>query len=284
MKRTKTLTTLLLLAAGLAVGVAPASAGKGKKKPAATAAAKQGKLTPEHKKAMAELMGAFKFGMTKDEVIAVLTKQLDERYAEKIAATNDVYTQDKLRKEKKEEIARVTKSFTTFEGKKAGWDVSIIDTEFAHNTGETMLVYWENQGGKNQRRFFFFFEDHLYKMFIALDTKQVAEEQRSFEFFKGLMEQRFGTAAAEGNKLTWKTGDFMVQAVDKIQFYDAFCLIISDPKALKQVADARASRAPEKAADNNILKSVTEKGPEDKPSLDEGKDVLKGVIEDNKKK
>jgi hypothetical protein len=271
----------LALAASFMLAPGVADAAKTKKKKAAPAA-KATKASAENKKAMAELMGAFKFGQSKDEVIAALTTQLDERYAEQIAATTDIYTQDKLRKEKKEERARITKSYVEFQGKKAGWDVSIIDTEFKHNTDESMLVYWENQGGKNQRRFFFFHEGKLYKMFIALDTKQVSEEQRTFEFFRSLMEQRFGDAKEEPGKLTWRAGEFEVQAYDKIQFYDAFCLVISDPKMAKAVAEVRASKGEEKKEENKILKSVMEKDASDKPSLDEGKDVLNGIIDKKK--
>ena len=127
-------------------------------------------VSAEHKKALAELLGAFKFGMTKDEVIGVLTKQLDDTSAEKITATSDIHTQDNLRAEKKDRIAEVTKTFVEFNGQKTGWDVSIIDDQFARNTNESMLVYWENSGGKNQRRFFFFYDGKLWKMFVSLDV------------------------------------------------------------------------------------------------------------------
>src|ERR1700704_2267137 len=98
---------------GSALGVpAPAHAQGAARKPvtrqaAAAPAAKKAKprkLTPvsaAHKKALAELYGGFKFGMTKDEVIAVFSKQLDERYDEKIKATTDLAAQDRLRRDKK---------------------------------------------------------------------------------------------------------------------------------------------------------------------------------------
>ena len=286
MSRIKTLSTVLALAAGLVLGAGlaaspSADAAKPKKKPVATAPMK---ITAEHKKALTELMGEFKFGMEKDAIVGILTKQLDERYAEQIAGTSDIYTQDKLRKEKKEELARVTKSYVEFQGTKTGWDVSIIDSEFGHKNDESMLVYWENQGGKNQRRFFFFHEGKLYKMFIALDTKPFAEDQRNFDFFRGLMEGRFGKGKEETGKITWRTEAFEVKAIDKIQFYDTFGLVIADARVQAAVVQARADKAEPKATDNNILKSVTEKGADDKPSLDDNKDVLKDVIKDQKKK
>src|SRR5690606_18705558 len=109
-------------------------------------------------KALAELMGAFKFGMAPGEVIKVVTSQITERYAEQIAATTDVYRQDELRRERDKEIEELCKSLVEFNGKKGGWDVSIIDDQFAHKTGESMMMHWETHQGRNQRRFFFFFE------------------------------------------------------------------------------------------------------------------------------
>src|SRR5512134_1468892 len=96
--------------AGPPKGKRPGTSKKGPAKPK-----KPPPVSAEHKKKLAELMGAFKFGMTKDEIIGVLQKQLDERYAEQIAATTDVAIQDKLRREKKQELDRVRKTFIAFE-------------------------------------------------------------------------------------------------------------------------------------------------------------------------
>src|ERR1043165_2518171 len=102
-------------------------------------------MTADHKKALAELFGGFKFGMTKDEVIAVFSKQLDERYDDKIKATTGIAAQDKLRRDKRNEVTRLQQSYISFEaGKPSPWDVSIVEEEFAHNTGEAMLERWEN--------------------------------------------------------------------------------------------------------------------------------------------
>src|SRR6476659_9795641 len=102
----------LLIAAILALGAPHLAVAKGTPKaPAKTAkapAAPKKKAAPpvtaEHKKALAELYGGFKFGMSKDEVVAVLQKQVDERYEDKIKATTDIAAQDRLRKDKKAEL------------------------------------------------------------------------------------------------------------------------------------------------------------------------------------
>ncbi len=278
---------VLLLAGGGAASAKGAPKGKARPKPAAAAAAKKPTMppvSPEHKKALAELLGAFKMGMTKDEVIGILTKQLDDAYAEKITATNDINTQDKLRAEKKEKIADVTKTYVEFNGQKTGWDVSIIDDQFARNTGESMLVYWENSGGKNQRRFFFFYEGKLWKMFLGLDSTQIAADQRNFDVFRKSMEGRFGAGMVDATGEEWATSDLDVKALDRLRFYDAFCLVVTDPKQAKTVASTRVEKAPPPPKDDAIMKTVLQKDPSDKPSLDENKDAVDAIIGGGSKK
>lgn len=271
----------LALGLGLVLGAQAADAAKKKPKKKAPIAKKEEKVAPpnaEQKKALGELLGAFTFGMSKDEVIAQLTKSIDERYAEQIKATSDVYQQDKLRKEKNKEVTRIKQSYTEFAGKKTGWDVSLIDEEFAHNTDESMLMYWENAGGKNQRRFFFFHEGKLWKMFIAIDTKQLADDQRNFAFFRGLMEARYGKGATQGGRVVWKVPEFEVQAVDKMAFYGAFGLLIHNPAKLKAIAEIRAANAPVKKDKDAIIEVIKEKDGDARPNLDENKDAVDAII------
>jgi len=290
MLRTRTISYLLALALGAGGLVTAASvaedgvaeAGKAKKKSkkkAKKAPVKAAKLTAEQKKARLELLGSFKFGMTKDEVIAALSKQLDERYAELIKETEDVHKQDQLRKDKGKEIKRVKRSWVAFDGQKSGWDVSIIDEHFKHGTDEAMLEYWENQNGKNQRRFFFFQDGALYKMFIQIDTTQFEADQATFDFFSGVMKSKFGAEVADP-KLSYTSykGDVFVQAVDKTRFYDAFVLVVLDPERARAVDAVRKDRIHEVKEDNKILKSITETGDHDTPDLDDNKDAVKGVI------
>lgn len=286
MSRLVRLGTTLVLGLGLVFGASTADAkAKKKKKPPAKVVKKEEKVAPpnaEQKKALAELMGSFKFGMSKDEVIAQLTKSIDERYAEQIKATSDVYLQDKLRKEKNKEVTRIRQSYAEFTGKKTGWDVSVIDSEFAHNTEESMLVYWENQGGKNQRRFFFFHGGELWKMFIAIDTKSLADDQRNFAFFRGLMEARYGKGATIEGRAVWKVPEFEVHAVDKMAFYGAFGLLIQSPSKVRAIAEIRAANAPEKKDKDQIIEVIREKPDGEKVNLDENKDAVDAIISGSK--
>jgi hypothetical protein len=277
--------TLALAFAISAIGGAhDADAKAKKKKPPAKVVKKVEKVAPpnaEQKKALGELMGTFKFGMSKDEVLVQLSKSIDERYADQIKATSDIATQDRLRRDKNKEITRIKSSYTEFKGKSPGWDVSVITDEFRHNTDESMLEYWENQGGKNQRRFFFFHDGQLWKMFIAIDTKQLQDDQRNFAFFRGLMEARYGKGATVDGRAVWKTADFEVNAIDKMSFYGQFALSIQSPSQAKAIAEIRAANAPVEKKTDGLIDVIREK-PDDKVNLDENKDSVDAIISGSK--
>ena len=249
---------------------------------AQAAAAKTPRRTPvsaDHKKALAELFGGFKFGMTKDEVIAVFGKQLDERYDDKIKATTDIAAQDKLRRDKRNEVTRLQQSYISFEaGKPSPWDVSIVEDEFAHNTGEAMLERWENQGGKNQRRFFFFFEGKLWKMFVSLDVSILPEDKKNFATFRSVMEGKYGPGDVEGGRITWHTDDLEARAIDKLKSYDALGLVIEDPRIRRQVDTVRVAKAPPRSQGNPMIRSVIDADHKDHPDVRANSHTVDEVI------
>jgi hypothetical protein len=235
-------------------------------------------VTAEKKKVLAELYGGFKFGMGKDEVLKILSKQLDERYDEKIKATTDVAVQDRLRKEKKDELARVNASYIAFDGKRSGWDVSIVEEEFAHKTGESMLDRWENKDGKNQRRFFFFHEGKLWKMFISLDVSILPDDKRNFDTFKTVMTQKYGPGDVEAAVITWTTDEFLVRAVDKLKAYSTLALVIENPRVKKDLVALRESKAEKQPETNSVIKAVVDPDKTDKPDVKQNSNAVDEVI------
>ena len=250
--------------------------------PRQAAAAKKPHRTPvsaEHKKALAELFGGFKFGMTKDEVIAVFGKQLDESYDDKIKATTDTAAQDQLRRAKRNEVTRLQQSYVSFETSKASsWDVSIVEGEFAHNTGEAMLERWENQGGKNQRRFFFFSDGKLWKMFVSLDVSILPEDKKNFATFQSVMESKYGPGDVEDGRITWHTDEFDVRAVDKLKTYDALALVIEDPKTRREVDATREAKAPPPHETNSVIRAVIDTDRNDHPDPKANSNAVDAVI------
>ncbi|MBC7974748.1 MAG: hypothetical protein H7138_07145 [Myxococcales bacterium] len=271
-----------MFATALALTV-PAIAGA-EAKPAAAArkeAAKKPKkpVSAEHKKALAELQGGFKLGMSKDEVISVFAKQLDERYDDKIKATTDITAQDRLRRDKRSEVTRLQQSYVSFESAKPSpWDVSIVEDEFAHNTGEAMLERWENQGGKNQRRFFFFYEGKLWKMLVSLDVSILPEDKKNFATFRAVMEGKYGPGDIEEGRISWSAGEFDARAVDKLKTYDALALVIEDPRIRKQIEPLREAKAPPKRETNAVIKAVIDTDNSDHPDVKSNSNAVDAVI------
>lgn len=259
------------------------------KKPAPAKKAPKAKAPPpkkvppvsaEAKKKLALNMQSYKFGMTKEEVIANLSKSINEQSEEKIKATTDMMLQDRLRKERKAEIARIEKSYVAFEGKKGGWDVSIIEEEFAHNTGESMLEKWEKEDGKNNRRFFFFHDGKLYKMFIQLDVSILPEDKRNFDTFKGVMTGQYGAGDVEADRITWRTPEFEVRAIDKLKAYGAVALVIEDPRVKRDLVAIREAKAPPKKEMNPVIKAIVDVDGSSKPDV-KNNTAVDAVIQQN---
>jgi hypothetical protein len=278
----------LLLVAALSGGVAYAGPAKqptpapAPKKPAAPK--KLPLVSADVKKKLAERLSGFKFGMSKDEVIASLSKQLDDKYQPQITNTTDISQQDKLRAQKKRDLADIQSSYIEFDGHKGGWDTSVVEDEFAHHTNESMLVRWENSNGKNDRRFFFFYNGKLWKMFISLDVSILPADKRNFDTFKALLTSpdQYGTPGdADAGKLMWHADDFDVRAVDKLKIYGALGLAIEDWKVEKDVLDARAAHGTAAATTPSVITNVVDKDNKDHPDPHSNADAVDQVINAN---
>ncbi|MCX5743059.1 MAG: hypothetical protein NT062_11260 [Proteobacteria bacterium] len=235
-------------------------------------------VTDEKKKVLAELFAGFKFGMSKDEVIGVLAKTIDEKYDDQFKKTTDVVQQDRLRKLKKEELAQIKAGYVEFQGKKTGWDVSIVEEEFNHHTNESMVERWEKSGNTNQRRFFFFYEGKLWKMFLSLDVSILPEDKKNFETFKAVMFGKYGPGDLEGDTITWHTDEFDARAIDKLKSYDALGLVIEDSKVKKDLFALREQKAPPKKETTSIIKSVIDPDQKDHPDVNANTNAIDAVI------
>ncbi len=262
---------------GLSLGVAGAE--KPKKKESGQKGAKAFKPAPKAPepradlRAVSELMGPFKWGMSPEDIHNVLGQQIDKRYGLQVRSTTDVYQQDNLRKRAEEEKQRIKDSFVKFDGQKTGWDVSIIDREFGQKDDESMLVYWESdvQTKKDQRRFFFFVDDKLWKMFIAFNADRF--KGKTYDDFKASMETRYGKGApsptSDLNFLYWRSPGYFLRAIDLMRFYGNFCVAISDDTIEDTIAARREARNPKVELRNALIESVTEEQGASKPSLDD---------------
>ena len=241
-------------------------------------------------KAISEFKSEYKWNMTSLQVQEKLGAKIEEGYKERIEkARNDPAKIDQIRREIKADKDRVKKSYVKFDGGKSGWDVSIIDKEFAQNNGESMLVYKEPKS----TRYFFFSGDSLYKMYVAFDKDVV--EGKTFVQFGEAMQKIYGKAqpiyreiSVVGVKdkmldgLQWRSaeGDGL-RLVDRSRFYDVFCLVIYDSSVEERTAEMRKRRSAANATDTSFIDGVISDKQSDRDENDNvvdritGKEVLK---------
>lgn len=276
----------LVLAMSLAGGGAIAAPAK---KAARGKAAKVAEPPSASAEEMNKLKGDFKWGMTPDQVIAHVQDRIRASYEERLQKTaNDPTRHDRVRKEMMAEVEKAKTQLLKFEGQKSGYDVSIIDQEFLHNTGESMLVTKE----ETSTRYFFFENERLYKMFIAFDKEIL--QGKDFRDFGQLMQARFGKArevtveekSKAGVKVKldhflWssKSGD-MLRLVDRSEFYDVYCLVIYDGAVARKQDEIRKSR-PKQERRDALVEAVTTNSIDDRDAHDNiidritGKEVLR---------
>ena len=209
--------------------------------------------------------GIFAWGMSSTDVMEKVKGSIEARYKDRIEdARADPGKQQRLRNAQINEVNEVKKNFTKFEGQKTGWDVSIIGSEFAQNNGEAVIPTKEDAW----TRYFFFFEDRLWKMFLAFNKDAIGT--KSFRDFGKEMAAKYGNPREVyrdeklkgGVKRTLDHFEWAVSAgdslklVDRSQFYDVYCLVLSDASVTEQVASKRKITNPGTVEKDSLVEAV----------------------------
>jgi hypothetical protein len=247
-----------------ALGVSPAWA-KGKAKSGGGGS----KARAADARAIGELAGKFKWGMSPEDSVKLITEGVHAKYADMIKKEPDIYKQDQLRKDEGEEVQKVKDSFVKFDGITPGtkeWGTSIIQSEFAPRNDESMMTLWE----KDQRRFLFFWHDKLYKQFIAFNAEHPVFAGKSFDDFAKLIQNRYGPAEMKFqamktrddmklDHLEWPAaGEFQLFAIDQSEFYGNFCLVLFNPATARDVEKARTEHNTKPVKGNALIDAVTQ--------------------------
>jgi hypothetical protein len=259
----------------LSAAVSPAVA-KAKKAPA------HGKAHAADARAVGELAGKFKWGMSPDDVEKVIADQIHVKYVDLLKKEQDVYKQDQLRQQEKDDVQKVKDSYVKFEGGTQAdktWGTSLIQSEFAPRNDESMLTMWE----PNQRRFLFFWHEKLYKQFIAFNAEHPAFAGKTFDDFAKIIQNRYGAAEMKFTQMKTKddmkldhlewpaSGDYQLFAIDQSEFYGNFCLVLFNPNVAKQVEAARTEHNTQPKKGSAVIDAVTTP---DKQSSDRNEDIV----------
>lgn len=249
-----------------AVGVVPSEAAPKK----AAKAAKAKKAAPAaipnaNAEEIEKLKGEFKWGMSVDEVQKAVEKRVRESYAEELKkALKDPTQYSRMRSQVEKEVKAIKANYVKFEGRKTGYDVSIVDQEFAHKTDESMLVARDDKN----TRYYFFANERLYKIFIAFGKEML--EDKTFTDFGELMQARFGKAkavmveevkkagvAAKLDHYEWASasGDGL-RLVDRSEFYDVYCLVIYERAQAERLAAHRERVNPKRDGRDSLVEAA----------------------------
>jgi hypothetical protein len=222
--------------------------------------------------------------MKPEEVQELVRKQIASKYEARVKqAAQDPGKQQRIRDEQEREIAAMKKSYTKFEGNKTGWDVSIIGSEFDQNTGEAVLVTKEDMW----TRYFFFFEDGLYKMFLAFNKDALGD--KSFQDFGRDREDIYGRAKEVSrdekvkggvrhilDHFEWSSGADRLRLVDRSEFYGVYCLVLDESATAKRLAERRKIVNPGGPKTDSLVEAVTAKETNSRDANDNIIDRLTG--------
>jgi hypothetical protein len=246
------ITTVLFAIAFTATG---AAAQKKKKRASATQAPASAEI--------AESMGDLRWGMSKDDLERRFKAVVTAKYQPLIAKTKSAIEEDQLREQERNEIEAITKSYVEFNGRTTGWDVSFLKGEFAHKTGESMLVVRD----ANSQNFYFFINGKFWKWYKAFDAAVFPADD--FAAFQKAVERRFGDSKSvraelrpgEGERqwLEWQDPQTRLRAIDLTDFYGFYCLVFEQKATVDQLARLRegADTGSAGAKKHTLIESVT---------------------------
>lgn len=119
---------------------------------------------------VASLTKGFEWGMSPDAVLAKLGESINKYFDDQLKATTNPMEQDRLRKEKADQLAELRRGHIKFtSASKHKWGVSLIQYEFADDSSEEMI--WVKEGGK-LRKFYFFKDGQLWKIVYAFNKEK----------------------------------------------------------------------------------------------------------------
>lgn len=119
---------------------------------------------------IASLTKGFEWGMGTDAVLGKLGESVNKGFDEQLKATTNPIEQDRIRKERSEQINELKKGNVKFSANaKHKWGVSLIQYEFADDSNEEMI--WIKEGTK-LRKFYFFKDNALWKIVYAFNKEK----------------------------------------------------------------------------------------------------------------
>jgi hypothetical protein len=211
------------------------------------------------------LKGDFRWGMSTKDVFKLISREIEKEYEERQKkAGGDAMAQDSAREWRTGQLNDLKTQHVRFKAaSKHRWGVSLIQYEYADDSGEEML--WI-KATPSLRKFYFFKDDRLWKIFYAyspdtwpgLDYAQVVEEK--FKKWFGIspeekVKQDPKTAAPLVRYFQWESSDGdRIRSFDLTQVQGVVGLVVID----KRAEDSIGERLPNVGQDGEFSSTVSD--------------------------
>ena len=177
-------------------------------------------------------LGEIEWGDSPDEVVQKLRTAKLQALREDPRLRNDRPAMQRARQDVLDHVRRIEDSLTELRGDETDYDVSVIATEFTKNNNESMIRVRDDSA----QRFYFFIDNHFYKLVIAYYQDQV--ENVGFSAFIDRVRQNYGEPASteygsvrgeEGVvEAMWQDSDSLLSVNDRRGFFGTYTMTFSD--------------------------------------------------------
>lgn len=210
------------------------------------------------------LMNGLSWGMTRDQVVAVVKEEIKQKYWPQIQAVqDDGVAEQNLRNRMERDQQKFIDSCVKFDGQQTPWSVSMVDQEFTQNNQEEMCKY--DRGDSVD--FYFFIRGKLWKIFRSL-TGALAAAPPVFDDMRAQMEAQFGpgesiTSLNEYTLLTTTVGVKWLDSQTELQMrwldlYGVFAIVLTERATLGNLSNLRRVVTPTERPGAGLTQAVTE--------------------------
>ena len=189
-------------------------------------------------------LGELPFGAGVERLTKWIGKRLDRTWGPRIVKAVDDHERAELRAAQDKELADVTGNEVVFDGRRTGWESSIIADEFAAGTSESAYVWRDGE----LAHFFFMHEGKLWKYARRLEdgAGPFAARLADYEAKLGAPVTVDKESDGEGGHrpvcATWRGASYDIKAFSRRMLYGGDLFIIQDRAAAATIATLRAKQ------------------------------------------
>lgn len=183
------------------------------------------------------------FGRGFEAIAEWIGRRLDRVYLPRIAKATDGNERARLKARRDQEVALMENAEAVFDGRRTGFETSIVASEVGVGTEESLYMYKEGA----ETHYFFMHQDKLWKYGRALAEGptylgRVASYQQRFGEPLATSDESDGAGGRRLLSVTWKNAGFDVRLVDKRTVYGTDLLLVEDRSVALRIAAARAAK------------------------------------------